>query len=57
LQKSILKLCATGRLELDNIVGETHSPDECAEVYDRLVNDRAFPIAVQFDWRNFGTDK
>ena len=55
--KSILKLCAAGRLELDNIVGETHTPDECAEVYDRLVNDKNFPIAVQFDWRNFETDK
>jgi 2-desacetyl-2-hydroxyethyl bacteriochlorophyllide A dehydrogenase len=55
--RSILKLCAAGRIELDSIVGETHTPEECAEVYDRLVNDRNFPIAVQFDWRNFETDK
>lgn len=47
---AVLKLCATGRLKLDDIISETHSPADCTAVYDRLVNDRAFPIAVQFDW-------
>ncbi|MBP3369166.1 MAG: zinc-binding alcohol dehydrogenase [Clostridia bacterium] len=49
--KAVLKLCGGGRLTLTNIVGGTYSPKECEEVFDRLVNDRSFPITVQFDWR------
>ena len=48
----MLKLCAGGRLCLDDIIGETHTPEECPEVYDRLINDKNFPVVVQFDWRN-----
>ncbi len=48
--KSILKLCANNRINLKDTVEETHSPDECAVVYDRLVNDSNFPTVVQFDW-------
>lgn len=48
--RSVLRLCASGRLTLSDMVGETHSPDECGEVYTRLVNDKNFPAAVQFDW-------
>lgn len=50
--KAMLKLCEGGRCELENLVAETHSPEECHEVYGRLASDRNFPIAVQFDWRN-----
>lgn len=49
--KTFLKLCATGRIDLKNIVEETCSPAECAEVFDRLANDKNFPTVVQFDWR------
>lgn len=49
--RAMLKLCAGGRLCLENIVEETHSPTECAEVYRRLVFDKDFPIVTQFDWR------
>ncbi len=49
--KALMKMCSCGRLVLENIVEETHSPTECTEVYDRLVNDKNFPIAVQYDWR------
>ena len=49
---AVLNLCALGRLKLDNLVEETHSPKECEEVYLRLVNDKDFPVVVQFDWRN-----
>ena len=52
--KAILSLCAGGRLCLEDIVGETHTPEECTEVYDRLITDRTFPVAVQFDWRKEG---
>lgn len=32
------------------MIDETHSPNECAEVFSRLVNDKNFPTVVQFDW-------
>lgn len=50
--KTALKLVAGGRMSLADMVEETHSPEECFEVYTRLVNDKNFPAAVQFDWRN-----
>ncbi len=46
-----LKLCAGGRLTFDDIVSETHSPEEHGEVYRRLGENRDFPVGVQFDWR------
>ena len=49
--KATLKLCAKGRLTLENIIEETHSPADCEQVYQRLVFDKDFPVAVQFDWR------
>ena len=49
--KAILKLCAGGRLSLRDIVGETVSPTECQNVYERLITGENYPIAVQFDWR------
>lgn len=49
--KAILKLCANDRLCLENLIEETHSPKECAEVYNRLAFDKNFPVVVQFDWK------
>ncbi|MBP3361044.1 MAG: zinc-binding alcohol dehydrogenase [Clostridia bacterium] len=49
--KAVLKLCSGGRLNLENIVEETHSPADCEAVYKRLVYDKNFPVVVQFDWR------
>lgn len=48
--KAVLKLCTGGRINLADVIKETHSPADCAKVYDRLVNDREFPTTVQFDW-------
>lgn len=48
---AVLKLCGGGRLSLENTIEETHSPTDCTKVYNRLVNDKDFPIVVQFDWR------
>lgn len=45
-------LTELGRLNLGRMVAETHSPAECAEVYTRLANEKAFPV-VQFDWTDF----
>lgn len=50
--KAVLKLISGKRLCLENLIEETHSPEECGEVYNRLAFDKDFPIAVQFDWRN-----
>lgn len=50
--KVVLKLCGGGRLCLEDIMGEKHSPVECTEIYNRLVYDKDFPIVVQFDWRD-----
>lgn len=47
---AILSLISGGRIELDSLVSEVHSPEECPEVYERLVFDKNFPIGVQFDW-------
>ncbi|MBR5507351.1 MAG: zinc-binding alcohol dehydrogenase [Clostridia bacterium] len=50
--RAILKLCKGSRIDLKSMIKETHSPRDCVEIYDRLINDRDFPILVQFDWRN-----
>ena len=46
---AILRLCASGRIDLDAMIEETHSPEEAANVYQRLINEKSFPV-VQFDW-------
>lgn len=48
--KCVMKLCRYGRLDLKRIVKETHAPQEAPEVYRRLMEERNFPIGVQFDW-------
>lgn len=48
--RAVMRLVACGRLKLDNMESEMHAPEECAEVYQRLINDRNFPPIVQFDW-------
>ncbi len=50
--RAILKLCSGGRLCLENLIEETHLPEECGEVYNRLVFDKKFPVVAQFDWRS-----
>lgn len=50
--KAVLKLCQSGRLCIENLIEETHLPEECADVYTRLAFDKNFPVVVQFDWRN-----
>ena len=54
---AILSLISGGRIELDSLIGEVHSPEECPEVYERLIFDREFPIGVQFDWTRLGIDE
>lgn len=49
--KSIMRLIKYKRINLIDMIKEVHSPENCQEVYTRLINDKEFPIVVQFDWR------
>ncbi len=40
-----------GRVDMSDLIGEIHSPEDAPEVYNRLVSEKNFPT-VQFDWRN-----
>ena len=46
---TLMKLTEMGRLNLASMIDEVHSPMEAVEVYDRLANEKTFPL-VQFDW-------
>jgi len=50
--KAVLKLCAMGRLDLKSMINEVHSPEECAQIYRRLADDKNFPQVVQFKWND-----
>lgn len=50
--KTILRLAAMNRINLNDMVDEIHVPTECGEVYTRMLNDKDFPTVVQFDWSN-----
>ena len=48
--KSLMKLVAEGRIDLESKICETHSPLDGVAVYNRLIEDKNFPTVVQFDW-------
>lgn len=48
--KALVKLTAAGRINIAALIGETASPADCTDVYDRLCNDPHFPLGVVFDW-------
>ena len=48
--KALMRLCAGGRLDVGAMLSELHAPGACEAVYQRLISDRDFPMAVQFDW-------
>ncbi len=48
--KSIMKLVGANRFSLKAMVDEVYSPNDCGDVYTRLVNDKNFPVVSQFDW-------
>lgn len=51
--KSALKLLSGGRLEFDKMIDATYKPEDCGEIYERLINDRNFPPVSQFDWSEY----
>ena len=48
--KAMLRLVKSGRINVKDMIFEMHSPIEAQTVYDRLVNEKNFPIGVLFDW-------
>lgn len=48
--KAVMRLIQGGRLNFKDMILEIHTPDEAPTVYDRLANDKNFPIGVLFDW-------
>ena len=48
--KATVALIKGGRLNFKDMIGEIVSPADCQAIYDRLVNDKNFPIGVLFDW-------
>lgn len=47
---AILKLCEYNRMNIKEMVDEVFSPNDCFDVYTRLINDKNFPVISQFDW-------
>lgn len=50
--KAIMNLIKGKRLNFKDMICEIHSPNEATEVYNRLANEKNFPVGVLFDWRN-----
>lgn len=46
------KLLHMNRLCYTDIIHEVHNPQDCTEVYNRLVTDKNFPVCVQYKWDN-----
>ena len=46
----ILRLQKGGRIDLQSVVSEVHSPADAPEVYTRMLMEKEFPVGVQFDW-------
>jgi len=46
-----LNLIVGGRIKLREMVAETHIPEECPQVYARLMTEKTFPV-VQFRWKD-----
>ena len=47
----ILNLISGKRLSPELLIDEIHSPTAAPEVYERLANDKEFPVCVLFDWK------
>lgn len=46
---TLIKLTASGRIKLSEMIDEIHSPSKAPEIYTRLANEKIFPL-VQFNW-------
>ncbi len=48
--RAILNLVKGKRLNLKDMIGEIHSPEEAQTIFTRLATEKNFPIGVLFDW-------
>ena len=48
--KTVLNLIKGKRLNFKDMICEIHSPSDAQTVFDRLINEKNFPIGVLFDW-------
>ena len=48
--RTLLSLTLGGRLNFKDMIFEIHSPEEAQTVYNRLANEKNFPVGVLFDW-------
>lgn len=49
----IMDMTVGGRVDIESIINEVHTPSEAPEVFDRLAKDHHhFPLGVLFDWTN-----
>ena len=46
-----LQYLSCGRLNICDMISETHAPTEAFEVFSRLAHDPNFPMGVVFDWQ------
>lgn len=49
-----LRLLHAGTLNLAGVIHEVHPPEDCPQVYARLVAGKGFPIGVVWDWTGEG---
>ena len=48
---ALLDLMTHGRIEINKVLSEIHSPYNAPEVYARLAENKNFPVGVLFDWK------
>ena len=53
---ALLGYMADGRLRPQALSPVLTSPNDVPNIYDRLINDREFPLGVVLDWNNFWED-
>lgn len=49
---AVLNLLKGNRLNFKDMISEIHSPNDAQKVFDRLADDKNFPIGVLFDWND-----
>ena len=49
--ETLLSLIAAGRIKPSQMIDESFKPEDCREIYTRLINDRSFPPVAQFIWK------
>lgn len=49
---TLLNLMSDRRIDAQDMIGEIVSPNEAARTYERLLNDREFPLGVLFDFEH-----